>query len=117
MKEYMLVYINDGTDACMHDKTDTEMKAVMDRWASWMAKLQEQDRLVSGGSPLIPGGQRMDASRVVTDIAAAEFKELVSGYSIIRAESPEEAAVLTKDCPIFDSPGCITEIREVMQLG
>ncbi|EGU60710.1 YCII-related protein, partial [Vibrio nigripulchritudo ATCC 27043] len=59
----------------------------------------------------------VNADGVVTDIAAIEFKELVSGYSIVKAESYDEAVEITKTCPIFNHPGCSVEVREIMQMG
>jgi len=53
---------------------------------------------------------------VVTDIAASEFKELVSGYSIIVANDKIEAAEIAKKCPIFDYPGTLCEVREIQKM-
>ena len=63
---------------------------------------------------MVYGGKRLAGDGVVTDIAAAEFKELVSGYSIVRAASIEEALKIAEACPIFDYPGTTTEVREVV---
>ena len=116
MNEYMLVYV--GGDPEFHTKTSPEeMGEIMQRWTEWMGKLEAQGKLSTGGAPLHYGGKRIDKDRVVTDIAAAEFKELVSGYSIVKAESFDEAIALTQDCPIFDSPNIVVEVREIMQMG
>lgn len=116
MKEFMLIY-QGGDPEWMQNQTEADMQALMQSWGAWMAKLQEQGHLVNGGAPLHFGGQRLTSDGVVTDIAAAEFKELVSGYSIIKAESFEQAVSLTKACPIFQNPACVTEIREILQMG
>ena len=116
MKEFMLIYI--GGD---HEKMKTmpaeEMAASMERWGAWMGALQEKDQLASGGSPLEYSGKRLDEKGVVTDIAASEFKELVSGYSVVKAKDIEEAISIAKECPIFHYPGLTVEIREVMNLS
>jgi hypothetical protein len=49
----------------------------------------------------------------LTDLAAAELKELVSGYSIIKAEDYEQAAAIARECPIFAGPNTSLEIRVV----
>lgn len=116
MKEYMLIY--KGGDPEAHtQRSKEEIGEIMARWGAWMQKLQDLDKLSTGGAPLHFAGKRINAKHVITDIAAAELKELVSGYSIIKAEDIDEAIVLTKDCPIFDYPEIVVEVREVMQLG
>ena len=52
----------------------------------------------------------------MTDIAASEFKELVSGYSIVLAKDIDEAVAIAKDCPIFNYPEIVVEVREVTVL-
>ncbi len=116
MKEYMLIY-QGGDPEWMKNASPEDMQEKMSHWTNWMAELQAKDRLVTGGSPLHYSGKRIDVEGVVTDIAASEFKELVSGYSIIKAVDEEEALELTKTCPIFQSPNIIVELREVVQMG
>lgn len=115
MNEYMLIY--KGGDPDVHLKTPEEMAEVMEKWGEWMMSLDEAGHLSNGGSPLHFAGKRIAKDQVVTDIAAAEFKELVSGYTIIKANSLDEAVELSRSCPIFHSPIEYVEVREVMQLG
>ena len=115
MNEYMLVY--KGGDPDFHKNTSPEeMGATMQRWAEWMGKLEAQGKLVTGGAPLHFGGKRMNKDKLVTDITASEFKELVSGYSIVKATTMEEAIELANDCPIFEAPNIEVEVREIMKL-
>ncbi|MGF1768858.1 YciI family protein [Enterovibrio makurazakiensis] len=116
MKEFMFIY-QGGDPDWMKNTSSEEMAAIMKCWEDWMTKLQEADQLVTGGSPLHFEGKRVTPDMVITDIAAAEFKELVSGYSIVRADSLEEAAELGKSCPIFQSPGVSLEIRQVVKMS
>ena len=88
----------------------------MAKWGAWLGKLGEKGQLVTGGSPLEFSGKRLKKDGVLTDIAASEVKELVSGYSIIKAESYEQAAVIARDCPIFIDPGALVEIRAVIAM-
>lgn len=117
MKEYMLVY-KGGDPSWRAKATKDELAAVMEKWGAWMGGLQKTDQLVSGGSPLHPTGKRMTGGGdVVTDINATELKELVTGYSIIRARNIEDALVIAKRCPIHRMKDAIVEVREVMPLG
>jgi hypothetical protein len=72
MKEFMFIY--KGTDPTWREKaTPDEMAGVMAQWGKWMAALGETGQLVTGGSPLDPGGKRVKKDGVLTDIAASEL--------------------------------------------
>ena len=116
MNEYMLLYR--GGDPDWQEKADEEtIKKGMSEWNDWMVALDEKESLVTGGSPLHYAGKRLTKDNVVTDISASELKELVSGYSIIKAENMEQALEIAKSCPIFNYPDIVVEVREVVQLG
>jgi len=115
MKEFMLIY-KGGDPEMMKNASKEEMAAAMARWGAWMAALQEKDQLSSGGSPLQYPGKRLQNDGVVTDISASEFKELVTGFSIVKASDINQAVAIAQDCPIFDQPNITVEVREVMSL-
>jgi len=115
MKEFMLIY-KGGDPEWFETATPEEMGATMEKWNVWMGNLQEKEQLVSGGSPLNYGGKRVDHDAVVTDISTPEFKELVSGYSIVMAEDMDAAVEIAKVCPIFSYPGTQCEVREIMNM-
>lgn len=116
MTEFMLIY-KGGDPDWMKNTSQEEMAASMERWGAWMNKLQETNQLASGGSPLHFEGKRLSqGGSVVTDIAASEFKELVSGYSIVIADNIEEAISIAQDCPIFNYPDITVEVREVPKM-
>jgi hypothetical protein len=115
MKEYILIY-RSSDPSWMAKATPEDKQAVMARWGEWLGKLGEKGQLVTGGSPLELGGKRLKKDGVLTDIAASEVKELVSGYSIIKAESYEQAGLIARDCPIFRDQGATVEIRGVIAM-
>lgn len=82
-----------------------------------MGMLQEKEQLVSEGSPLSFTGKNVTQDVVVTDISATEIKELVTGYSIIRASNIDDATAIARECPIFNYPNITVEVREIMQVG
>jgi hypothetical protein len=53
--------------------------------------------------------------RTITDGPYAEAKDLVGGYTIILAKDLDEAAELSKGCPVFDRGGSV-EVRPVMKM-
>ena len=113
MKEFMFIYRNGDLD-WMATMSAADRAAVMAKWGAWLGGLTAKGQLVTGGSPLEFGGRRLlKKDGVVTDLAAAEVKELVSGYSIVKAESYEHATTIARECPIFNSPNTSVEIRTV----
>lgn len=115
MKNYILLY--EGGDPDWHANTPAdEMQAEMAKWGVWMETLSAKGQLVSGGDPLHNGGTRLDANGVATDIGAAEFKDLVSGYSIISAVNIEDAIAIGKTCPVFSDASVTVQIREVLEM-
>ena len=115
MKEYMLIY-KGGDPAWMKNTSQEDMAASLERWGEWMGGLAQKDQLVTGGSPLQYAGKTVTKAGIITDIAASELKELVSGYSIIKAENIDEASEIAKHCPIFNTPVSAVEVREIVQL-
>jgi hypothetical protein len=58
-----------------------------------------------------------DEERIITDGPFAEAKEVVAGFSIIKASSLEEAIDLVKRTPnIFPNGKAVVEIRKLMDV-
>ena len=71
--------------------------AVMEAWGNWFASVGS--KFVDSGSPLGPG-------REVTKSGARDLSpdaSPITGYSIVSAESIEEAEKLLEGLPIIDS--------------
>ena len=61
---------------------------------------------------------RANGREVQTDTAMAEVKELIGGYSIISAESLDQAAELAKGSPFLrNNPDGSVLVRPIMQMG
>ncbi len=116
MKEYMLIY-RGGDHEAIENASEEQKAESMKSWHSWMGKLQESEQLVSGGAPLMLSGKNISQDGVVTDISASEVKEIVTGYSIIKAKDTDEAISIAKICPVLSYPGTTLDIREIMQVG
>lgn len=116
MNDYMLIY-QGGDPKWMEGVSEEEMATSMENWGAWMGGLQATDQLVSGGAPLCYSGKNISEKKIVTDIAASELKEIVSGYSIIKAANLDEATEIAKSCPIFNYPHISVQVREVMKMS
>jgi hypothetical protein len=70
-------------------------REIMDAWTAWFASIGEN--LVDGGNPLGPG-------REVTAGASTDLTEAspITGYSIVSADSMDDAEKLLVNCPIID---------------
>ena len=60
----------------------------------------------------MPAGKIVKADSVIADGPYAEIKESIVGYSIVKADSVEEATELAKGCPILKVGGNV-EVREI----
>lgn len=107
MKEYLLVFRS--TTGHLRS-TPEESAAVSEQWKNWIDTIAHAGKF-TGGQPLMPGGRLMSKSGI-TDAPFAEGKEVLTGYIIVKADHYDEAATLSKGCPVFQDNGTL-EIREI----
>ena len=94
-----------------------QMQNMMERWRAWFADVEKKGRLASAGQPLdSKGGGVVNAKERLSDGPYAETKDVVMGYTVIRASDLQDAIDLAKGHPIFDLGGAI-EVRPVMKFG
>jgi hypothetical protein len=113
MKEFLLVYRNDYS--AQPKLSPEEGQAEMKSWMDWLDEIKSQGKLVDPGHPLGSAGKVVRVNNIVSDGPYTEIKELIGGYSIIKADSIDEAAGMAKGCPIFRSGGNV-EVREVNKM-
>ena len=114
MKEFLLVFRRDAAtkDAQLSPE---QMQAMMKPWQDWMGGLAAQNKLVSSGNRLDSDGRVVKPDNVITNGPYVETKEAIGGYIIIRADSIDEAAELSKGCPILKTGGNV-EIRTLVPM-
>jgi len=89
---------------------------VMQKWMAWFKDLAAKGYVVDRGQPLERSGKTVRrTSKSVIDGPLAETKEVVGGYTLIKANDLDQAAELAKGCPIFEIGGQV-EVRPVMKL-
>ncbi|MGE0046860.1 MAG: hypothetical protein AB7J28_08380 [Hyphomonadaceae bacterium] len=98
MKKFVYLYAGGSAPENAEDG-----KAVMDAWMAYFAKMG--DRIVDGGAPL--GDRR--------SVGAAP-KSASTGYSIVMANTLEEAVALTDGHPHLRFGGAI-EVCETVPIG
>ena len=98
MTNFVLIYSGGGMP-----ETEAEKAAVMQQWEAWYGK--PGAAVVDGGNPFTPAAKTIASDGTVSDTPA---EHMASGYSIIKAESLDEAVESAKGCPILQAGGLIT---------
>ena len=88
MHMYLLLYTGGDMPA-----TEEENKAMVDAWGTWLGGLG--DGLVDG-NPFTSNAKTVAPGGSVSD---GPVGPMVSGYSIVRAASMDEAVGIAKNCP------------------
>jgi hypothetical protein len=113
MSEFIYLYRGGEERA---NRSPQEMQQVMQKWVGWLQGLAEQGHLKDRGQPLERGGKIVSGKqKIVTDGPFAEAKDLVGGFTVVVAGDLQQAAELSKGCPIFDAGGFV-EVRPVLQM-
>jgi hypothetical protein len=85
------------------------------RWMDWIGGIAAQNKLGDRGNRLFPSGKVVKPGNIITDGPYSEIKESIGGYSIVKADSLEEATELAKGCPALTVGGSV-EVREIREM-
>jgi hypothetical protein len=110
MSEYLFLYRGSERPTSPQDA-----QQIMQKWMTWMQELSKKGHIKDRGQPLEPTGKVVARNKAVTDGPYAEVKDIVGGYTLIEARDLDEAAELSKGCPVFERNGFV-EVRPVMKL-
>ncbi|MDH4472302.1 MAG: YciI family protein [Fluviicola sp.] len=116
MKEFLLVFRRaESGEATQVPPSPEQIQAMMKPWQDWLGSLAAQNKLVSAGNRLESDGKVVSPNAVITNGPYVEIKESIGGYTIIQADSLEEAAELSKGCPILAVGGSV-EVRAIVPM-
>jgi hypothetical protein len=110
MKDFLFVFRNDYPS--LPKGSPEEMQAMTKKWMDWIGGIAAQNKLVDRGNRLDGAGKVVRPNNVITDGPYSEIKELIGGYTLVKANSLDEAAALAKGCPILTLGGNV-EVREI----
>jgi hypothetical protein len=110
MAKFLFLYRR-GSDAA-NKMTPEEMQQVIQKWHKWIGEGLQKGWMLERGDPLTQEGRVVNAKQVVLDGPFVESKEIVGGYSIVQADTIDDAAELAKGCPGLLTGGSV-EIRPV----
>ena len=98
MANFVLLYIGGGMA-----ETEAEQAKVLQAWESWFGRLGSA--VVDGGNPFTPNAKSIASNGKVSD---GPVGTMVTGYSIIKADSLDTAVELARGCPVLQSGGQIS---------
>ena len=110
MKKFMVLYMANAADfeRMMKESTPEQQKKGMEAWMKWME--DNKASLADRGAP-VGKTKRIDAAGI------KDAKNDVCGYSIVQAESADEAArIFGKDQPFLQMPGATIDVIEIMEM-
>lgn len=114
MKDFLLIFRRDfSTDKVQ--PSPEQLQSMMKPWQDWMGSLGAQNKLVDAGNRLASEGKVVKPKNVVTNGPYVEIKEAIGGYIVIRAASLEEAAEISKGCPVLTIGGNV-EVRAIVPM-
>ena len=103
MKQFVLVYLG-GT----HPSNEEEAKKHFEKYMGWLTSL--------GDAVVIPTIPLKDTSTVSPDGTIGEGgSSAMSGFSIIKADSIQDALSIAQGCPFLEIGGSL-EVSEMMQM-
>jgi len=112
MKEFMLLFR--GADDYRRDLSAEDKQAHFNRWTEWIGGIATAGQLVQA-QPLQGNTGRVvtGTAKKVTDGPFIEGKEIVGGYTLVKAESFEAAVEIAKNCPNLEGESGTVEVREI----
>ena len=104
MADFVLLYSGGSMP-----ETEEEQAQVMKAWDAWFAEIG--GALKDGGNPFTPAAKQVGA-----DGSVGDAQPLHSGYSIVKADSIDEATKIAKGSPVLRGGASVTvyEAFEVM---
>lgn len=114
MKKYMLLYRR-PEESYSYQPSPEEMEDMFKAWGVWKEKFKKN--ILDMGDGLNPGGRVLGEKDSITDGPFVEAKEVLGGFSIVEAESYDQAVEVARECPVRNMPGSSVEIREMSGFG
>jgi hypothetical protein len=106
MKTFMALYMAPvgAMDEMSKNMTPETSRLQNESWKEWMD--QKETSLADVGAPL-------GRNKRVTASGVADVRNEVGGYSIVEADSHDQAASLFLDNPMLQMPGAYVEVLEI----
>ncbi len=109
MAKYLFVYRGPVPSA---PPSPAEIQASFQKWGAWIGKFTQSGDIIDPGDGLQMSGKVVQLHGIVSDGPYVESKEVVGGYSIVQADSYEQALAIAHECPAVTEGGSV-EIRQL----
>jgi hypothetical protein len=103
MAKYLLLYRGGSMP-----ETEAAQAAVMKAWDDWFKAIGSA--VADPGNPFTPASKSIGTDGAVSDGAGS-----ASGYSVIEADSLDDATTLAKDCPVL-AGGASIDVYETFEV-
>ncbi len=90
-----------------------QMQIWMKQTQEWIGSIAAQNKYVGGSGLIFDGSKVVHHDKNVTNGPFGEIKETLGGYTIVKAESVEEAVEFAKGCPVLQAEGNTMEVRKI----
>ena len=109
MKKFVAIYMAPvaAMDEIRKTRSPERMKAFNDSWMKWVKS--HEKNFVDVGSPT-------GNNKRVTKDKIQDVKNEILGYSVVQAETHQEAAKIFQDTPNVQIPGAYVEVLEFVQM-
>jgi hypothetical protein len=114
MANFMFVYR--GSNEEYRKMSPEQMQQIMQKWNDWIAEGFQKGWMVDAGDALTMEVRMVNSKKVVSDGPFVESKEIIGGYSIVKADNIDKAAELAKGCPGLLTGGMV-EVRVLAGLA
>ena len=113
MKDFLFVFRSETSPRT--NASPEQLQANMKLWMDWIGGIAAQNKLLDRGNRLETGGKVVKPGNLITDGPYIETKEMIGGYTLVKADSIDEATEMAKGCPILTFGGNV-EVREIGQM-
>ena len=118
MAQFMLIL--HGAPNSLDKLSPTEIQSIIEKYGAWTGKMAAAGKLVSGQKLMDEGGKALSKSGdrlTVVDGPYSETKEVVGGYSVIEADTIDEAVEVARTWPGVDRGWITMEVRPVWDMS
>lgn len=105
---------NLGEPDFSYQPSDDELSEQHQQWGKFIGNLAMQEKLISTYQLSLEGIQ-VDSQKNVSVGIPMGGNQIIGGNMIVRAGSIDEAAEISKDCPVLFTGGLV-EIREILPM-
>jgi len=114
MKRFLLLIREDLRR--VEQLTDEQMQNEITIMTRWVEELTKSGNFIQG-DPLENGMRIATANKVLSDGPFIEAREAVTGFTLIKAETIDQAAELAMACPLVQKGQIKIEVRPILDFA